>query len=165
MNNSLSNQDRNSLSQAKKKRKEYRKKLVHLKKKRPKQINERFNSLHDHEFETMDCLKCANCCKTTSPIFRNVDINRLAKHMRMKVGAFTEKYLKLDDDNDYVLKSSPCSFLNSDNTCSVYDFRPLACREYPHTDRKNVLQIIDLTINNTEVCPAVARIVEKIIQD
>ena len=83
----------------------------------------------------------------------------------MKVGSFTEKYLKLDEDNDYVLKSSPCSFLNEDNTCSVYDFRPLACREYPHTDRKNVLQIMDLTINNTEVCPAVARIVEKIIQE
>tara|TARA_B100001059_G_C17414274_1_gene370011 strand:+ start:66 stop:563 length:498 start_codon:yes stop_codon:yes gene_type:complete len=165
MNSSLSNQDRNSLSQANKKRKEYRKKLVQLKKKRPKHVNERFNTFHDDEFEKTDCLKCANCCKTTSPIFRNVDINRLSKHMRMKVGAFTEKYLKLDDDNDYVLKKSPCSFLNKDNTCSVYDFRPLACREYPHTDRKNVLQIIDLTINNTVVCPAVARIVEKIIQD
>lgn len=164
MNSSLSNQDRNSLSQAKKNRKEYRKKLLHLKKKRPKQINDRFNSLHDDEFETMDCLNCANCCKTTSPIFRNVDINRLAKHLRMKVGSFTEKYLKLDEDNDYVLKSAPCSFLNEDNTCSVYDFRPLACREYPHTDRKNVLQIIDLTIKNTEVCPAVARIVDKIIK-
>ena len=134
------------------------------KKKRPKQINEQFNTLHDGEFETMDCLNCANCCKTTSPIFRNVDINRLAKHLRMKVGSFTEKYLKLDEDNDYVLKSSPCTFLNEDNTCSVYDYRPLACREYPHTDRKNVLQIIDLTIKNTEVCPAVARIVDKIIQ-
>ena len=84
--------------------------------------------------------------------------------LRMKVGSFTEKYLKLDEDNDYVLKSSPCTFLNEDNTCSVYDYRPLACREYPHTDRKNVLQIIDLTIKNTEVCPAVARIVDKIIQ-
>ena len=165
MNSSLSNQDRNSLSQANKKRKEYRKKLLQLKKKRPKQVNERFNTFHDDEFEKTDCLKCANCCKTTSPIFRNVDIDRLSKHMRMKVGSFTEKYLKLDDDNDYVLKNSPCSFLNKDNTCSVYDFRPLACREYPHTDRKNVLQIIDLTINNTGVCPAVARIVEKIIQD
>jgi len=164
MNSLLSHQDRNSLSQAKKKRKEYRKRLLHLKKKRPKQINERFNLLHEDEFETMDCLKCANCCKTTSPIFRNVDIKRLAKHLKMKVGAFTEKYLKLDEDNDYVLKTAPCSFLNKDNTCSVYDFRPLACREYPHTDRKNVLQIIDLTINNTEVCPAVARIVGKIIQ-
>jgi Fe-S-cluster containining protein len=82
----------------------------------------------------------------------------------MKSGAFTEKYLRLDEEQDYVLKTSPCAFLNSDNTCKVYDSRPLACREYPHTDRKNVVQIINLTIKNTEICPAVARIVEKIIQ-
>ena len=110
----------------------------------------------------MDCLKCGNCCKTTSPIFRNADINRLSKHLRMKSGAFTEKYLKLDEDNDYVLKKSPCTFLNDDNTCRVYDDRPLACREYPHTDRKNVVQILDLTVENTIVCPAVARIVQQI---
>lgn len=164
MNTSLSHRDNNSLSEAKKKRKEYRKKLIQLKKKKPKQINAQFNTLHDEEFETMDCLKCANCCKTTSPIFRNADINRLSKHLRMKAGDFTQTYLKLDEDNDYVLRTSPCSFLNTDNTCSVYDSRPLACREYPHTDRKNVLQILDLTIANTTVCPAVSRIVNKIVQ-
>ena len=164
MNSLLSHQDRSSLSQAKKNRKIFRKKLNQLKKQGPKALNLQFNDLHDKEFETMDCLSCANCCKTTSPIFRNADINRIAKHLRLKAGNFTEKYLKLDEDNDYVLQQSPCSFLNEDNTCQIYDLRPLACREYPHTDRKNVLQIIDLTINNTEVCPAVARIVGKIIQ-
>ena len=162
MNSSLSERDQNSLKEAGKKQKENRKKLLRLKKQRPKQINEQFNSLHEKEFETMDCLKCGNCCKTTSPIFRNADINRLSKHLRMKSGAFTEKYLKLDEDNDYVLKKSPCTFLNDDNTCRVYDDRPLACREYPHTNRKNVVQILDLTVENTIVCPAVARIVQQI---
>jgi len=110
MNSSLSERDQNSLKEAGKKQKENRKKLLQLKKQRPKQINEQFNSLHEKEFETMDCLKCGNCCKTTSPIFRNADINRLSKHLRMKSGAFTEKYLKLDEDNDYVLKKSPCTY-------------------------------------------------------
>ena len=159
----LNDKDRNSLSEAKKNRKSYRKKLFQLKKQRTKDLNNQFNELHEEEFETMDCLSCANCCKTTSPIFRNADINRLAKHLRMKAGMFTEKYLTLDNDNDYVLQKSPCSFLNEDNTCQVYDVRPLACREYPHTDRKNVTQIMDLTIRNTTVCPAVARIVKEII--
>ena len=163
MKNSLHDTDRNSLSEAKKNRKAYRKKLLQLKKQKAKSLNHLFNDLHETEFETMDCLSCANCCKTTSPIFRNADINRLAKHLRMKAGVFTEKYLTLDNDNDYVLQKSPCSFLNEDNTCQVYDVRPLACREYPHTDRKNVAQIMDLTIKNTEVCPAVARIVKQIV--
>ena len=162
MSESLNDKDRNSLTEAKKNRKVYRKKLLQLKKQRPKQLNHQFNELHEEEFETMDCLSCANCCKTTSPIFRDADINRLAKYLKMKSGAFAEKYLKLDEDNDYVLQKSPCSFLNEDNTCQVYDVRPLACREYPHTDRKNVVQIMDLTIKNTVICPAVARIVKQI---
>ena len=165
MNNSLRNKDQKSLSEAKKNRKIFRKKLNQLKKQGLKALNLQFNDLHDKEFETMDCLTCANCCKTTSPIFRNADINRIAKHLRVKAGSFTEKYLKLDEDNDYVLQQSPCSFLNEENTCQIYDVRPLACREYPHTDRKNVTQIMDLTIRNTTVCPAVARIVENIIKD
>ncbi|MDG1350521.1 MAG: YkgJ family cysteine cluster protein [Crocinitomicaceae bacterium] len=164
MNKDLNLEDQQSLSEAKKKRKEYRKRLQQLKKKKLKQVNTDFNNLHDKEFETMDCLTCANCCKTTSPIFRNADINRLAKHLKIKAGKFTESHLKLDDDQDYVLKSSPCTFLNSDNTCQVYEYRPLACREYPHTDRKNVIQIMNLTLENTEICPAVARIVDKITQ-
>ena len=165
MNNSLRNKDQKSLSEAKKNRKIFRKKLNQLKKQGSKVLNLQFNDLHDKEFETMDCLTCANCCKTTSPIFRNADINRIAKHLRVKAGSFTEKYLKLDEDNDYVLQQSPCSFLNEANTCQIYDVRPLACREYPHTDRKNVTQIMDLTIRNTTVCPAVARIVENIIKE
>ena len=162
MNNALAHKDQNALSEAKTKKKEYRKKLHQLKKKKSKALNYQFNDLHDEEFGSMDCLSCANCCKTTSPIFRDADIHRLAKHLRMKAGAFTQKYLQLDNDNDYVLKQSPCVFLNQDNTCQVYDFRPLACKEYPHTDRKNVMQIVDLTIENTTVCPGVARIVKKI---
>ena len=69
----------------------------------------------------------------------------------------------MDEDSDYVLKSSPCSFLNEDNTCSIYEFRPLACAEYPHTNRKNMNQILDLTLKNAEICPAVATIVTKLI--
>jgi Fe-S-cluster containining protein len=68
----------------------------------------------------------------------------------------------LDEDGDYVLRSSPCHFLNADNTCSIYESRPLACKEYPHTDRKNMFQILDLTLNNTLVCPVVSRIVSQI---
>ncbi len=35
-----------------------------------------------------------------------------------------------------VLKSSACVFLSNENKCEIYDFRPKACKEYPHTDRK-----------------------------
>jgi hypothetical protein len=47
-----------------------------------------------------------------------------------------------------------------DNTCLIYDVRPKACSEYPHTNRRKFIQLADLTIKNTEVCPAAFEIVE-----
>lgn len=130
--------------------------------KKPKDLDEKFQALHTETFKKLDCLTCANCCKTTSPIFRDVDIKRIAKNLRMKEKEFIRNYLKMDDEDDFVLQSSPCTFLGKDNKCDIYEFRPLACREYPHTDRKNMHQILDLTAKNMEICPAVADIVLQI---
>ena len=130
-----------------------------MKQAKPNDLDQKFHKGHEAEFKKMDCLSCANCCKTTSPIFRDADIRRISKHLRIKEGKFISDYLKMDEDQDYVLKSSPCSFLDNDNSCSIYDVRPLACREYPHTDRKNMFQVLEITAENSLICPAVARIV------
>lgn len=134
-----------------------------LKQKKPKDLDQSFHTAHLNVFKKTDCLQCANCCKTTSPIFRDVDVKRISKHLRQKENQFIDSYLFLDNEGDYVLKQSPCSFLGDDNKCTIYEFRPLACREYPHTDRKNMHQILPLTSKNTEICPAVAQIVSEII--
>ncbi|HYG02879.1 MAG TPA: YkgJ family cysteine cluster protein [Chryseosolibacter sp.] len=149
-------------AQSKNKAAENKKFLTGLKKRDSRKVDDAFHSTHEEVFETFDCLTCANCCKTTSPIFYQNDIERVAKSLRMKPGDFIEKYLRVDEDKDYVLKSSPCPFLGSDNYCSVYEDRPKACREYPHTDRKKMVQITDLTYRNTLVCPAVFEIVERL---
>ena len=130
-----------------------------MKQAKPNDLDQKFHKGHEAEFKKMDCLSCANCCKTTSPIFRDADIRRISKHLRIKEGKFISDYLKMDEEQDYVLKSSPCSFLDNDNSCSIYDVRPLACREYPHTDRKNMFQVLEITAENSLICPAVARIV------
>lgn len=136
--------------------------LQRMKKMDSRKVDDVFHEQHDEVFAETDCLTCANCCKTTSPIFYNTDIDRVSKFIGMKPGDFVEKYLKIDEDKDYVLKSSPCPFLDSDNYCSVYEARPKACREYPHTDRKKMVQIMDLTYKNTLVCPAVLEMVERL---
>lgn len=136
--------------------------LNKLKKKKPKTLDDHFHRLHRETFNEVDCLECANCCKTTSPIFQIGDIERLSKTLKMKVPDFIEEYLRLDDDRDYVLLGSPCPFLGTDNKCIVYESRPKACREYPHTDRKRMYQITGLTLKNTLVCPAVSRIVSQL---
>ncbi len=132
--------------------------------KRKKSLDKQFHEEHDRVFEEIDCLECANCCKTTGPLFTNQDISRISRKFKMKEEEFISEYLHLDEDNDYVLQSTPCRFLNEDNTCFIYDFRPNACREYPHTDRKNMYQIMNLTRKNASICPAVGRIVDKILE-
>lgn len=117
--------------------------------------------LHTTEFKKTDCLKCANCCKTTGPLFTLADIERVSKHLRQKPQQFIDQYLRVDEDQDFVLQSVPCTFLNADNSCLIYDVRPKACREFPHTDRKKFQQITDLTLQNVAICPAAFNIVEE----
>ncbi|MBI1767447.1 MAG: YkgJ family cysteine cluster protein [Bacteroidetes bacterium] len=147
---------------SKSKSEENKKFLQRLKKKDARKVDDAFHATHEEVFGETACLTCANCCKTTSPIFYQIDIERAAKFLRMKPGDFIEKYLQIDEDKDYVLKSSPCAFLDSDNYCTIYESRPKACREYPHTNRKKMVQIMDLTYKNTLVCPAVLEMVERI---
>lgn len=144
------------------KKPEHWKFLLNLKKKDPRKVDDAFHAVHDEVFHEIDCLTCANCCKTTSPIFHQTDIERAAKALRMKPGEFIEKYLRVDEDKDYVLTAAPCPFLASDNYCKIYNDRPKACREYPHTDRKKMVQIMELTAKNTQICPAVFEIVERL---
>jgi Fe-S-cluster containining protein len=159
----ISSNDKEILALAKTNFKSNQQQLKKWNKSKPKDLDQRFHTAHQKEFAKRDCLQCANCCKTTSPIFRQPDIRRMAKALRMKESQLVVQYLKRDEDDDYVLQSSPCFNLLPDNTCAVYEDRPLACREYPHTDRKNMYQIMDLTAQNTLICPAVASIVEKIV--
>jgi hypothetical protein len=138
------------------------KKLGKLKKNK---LDDLFHASHNESFAKIDCLDCANCCKTTSPIFRDKDIERVAKHLKMKSTLFIKQYLKKDEDGDFVLQTAPCPFLwDDDHTCSIYEYRPLACREYPHTNRKNMYQILNLTKKNIEICPAVCETVNQIEQ-
>ncbi|MBO6606154.1 YkgJ family cysteine cluster protein [Psychroserpens sp.] len=146
---------------AKDKHKENKNFFNKLKKKPPKQLDYLMVELHEEEFQRTDCLECANCCKTTGPLFTQKDIERISKYFKMKQQEFINTYLRLDEDNDYVLQSVPCTFLGVDNYCSIYDVRPKACREFPHTDRKKFQQISNLTLKNVAICPAAYNIVEE----
>jgi len=148
---------------AQQKQTEHKKFLNKIKQKPPKDFDRKMLEIHDEVFDKIDCLSCANCCKTTGPLFTQKDIERLANLFRIKPSQFIEKYLRIDEDNDYVLQSVPCPFLGADNYCSVYEHRPKACREYPHTDRKKFYQINHLTLKNTLICPAAYEVVEKMM--
>ncbi len=87
----------------------------------------------------------------------------MAKSLKIKPSELIDAYLVEDDEGDFVFTTEPCPFLGSDNYCSIYNSRPKACREYPHTDRDKIFQILQLTAKNYKVCPAVFNMVEKLI--
>jgi uncharacterized protein len=136
--------------------------LKRLKKKNPKDLDDFVHDLHVEAFSEFNCLDCANCCKTIGPRLIDKDIDRLAGHLKIKPSEFMEQYILTDEDGDFVFREHPCPFLLPDNYCMVYENRPKACREYPHTDRKRFYQILTLSHKNCETCPVVFEIFEEL---
>ncbi|MDF9830003.1 YkgJ family cysteine cluster protein [Parabacteroides sp. PF5-6] len=133
-----------------------------LPKKRLRDLDDTIHALHEEVFDEIDCLACANCCRSLGPRLTDRDIERIAAALRLKQQEVVARYLRIDEDGDYVFQSMPCPFLCSDNYCNIYADRPRACREYPHTDRKKFYQIHALTVRNAQTCPAVFEILERL---
>jgi len=133
-----------------------------IKKRAPKNLDSIVHDLHDQTFDSIDCLDCANCCKSISPGVKDVDIERLSKFLKVKPSELVSEHFVIDSDGDYVFKNQPCPFLMPDNYCLVYEARPKACREYPHTDRRRFAQLLQLSQKNMEICPAVYSIMNEL---
>jgi uncharacterized protein len=128
----------------------------------PGKVDAAFQNLHEEVFAEVDCLDCANCCKSLGPKLNSADIRRISGVLRIKASEFEEKYLRIDEDDDFVFRIMPCAFLAEDNSCKIYEDRPRACREYPHTDQRKMHQVLDITLKNISICPAVSEIVERL---
>ena len=133
-------------------------------KKSIEKMDVQIHALHDRYSAEIDCLSCGNCCRSLGPRITDKDVDRLAKHLRMKAVDFVAQYLRIDEDGDLVFKTMPCPFLGADNYCAVYENRPKACREYPHTDRKKFYQIYMLSVENASTCPIVYKVLEDIVK-
>jgi uncharacterized protein len=120
--------------------------------------------LHEEAFSKIDCLQCANCCKTFSPRFKTPDIKRISKYLGMKESQFIETYLRVDEEGDYVVKSSPCSFLGADNYCSIYEERPSDCQRFPYTDEDVIIKRQPLTLKNSSFCPITYYVLERLME-
>lgn len=136
--------------------------LKKLKNKKGKVLDELANETHDLIFKKIDCLDCANCCTSIPPIVTKTDATRIAKEFGMKPAEFEQQYLTVDDDGDTVMNTSPCPFLQKDNMCLIYDIRPKACRQFPHTDSLEFSKNIKLHNLNAQICPGVFHILRKL---
>ncbi len=132
-------------------------------KKKLEKMDDEIHFLHEEAVDCTDCLECANCCKSLGPAIYDRDVEKMAKALKMRPSEVVSTYLRVDEDGDYVFQSMPCPFLMPDNYCSIYENRPKACREYPHTDRKKFFQIYKLTVKNTSTCPIAYQVLSKLI--
>jgi hypothetical protein len=121
--------------------------------------------LHAEASAQIDCLSCAACCKNYSPRFKTPDIKRISRYVGVKEGQFIDRYLRIDEDGDYVLKQKPCPFLGPDNRCSVYEVRPSDCSRFPYTDEDVLLKRPNLTLMNASFCPIVYTVLEKLCNE
>jgi uncharacterized protein len=129
-----------------------------------KDVLKNLPELHEKAFEQIDCLQCARCCKRYSPRFKIPDIKRVSKVLQLKEGAFIDKYLRMDEDGDYVVVSTPCPFLGDDNKCSIYEDRPSDCKRFPYTDEDIILKRPQLTMKNSSFCPIVVSVLEGLME-
>jgi uncharacterized protein len=129
-----------------------------------KKVLKELPELHEQAFEQIDCLKCAHCCKRYSPRFKQPDIKRISKVLQIKESALIEKYLRIDEEGDYVTQSLPCPFLGNDNRCSIYEDRPSDCKRFPYTDEDIILKRPKLTLINSSFCPIVVSVMEGLLE-
>ena len=49
-------------------------------------------------WKEVDCMTCANCCKTMTPTFKKADVKRISAHLDMKPKEFVDKWLMKEED-------------------------------------------------------------------
>jgi len=131
----------------------------------PDRIDDLARDLHKDAFGRIDCTRCAHCCKTMKPGLTDEDIDRISKHLGLSAQAFIAAYLEKDPfDGGYRTKATPCPFLGKDDRCTIYEARPKACQEFPHTDKEDFIRRTYLHSGNILSCPAVYYIVKRMRQ-
>ena len=110
-------------------------------------------------WKEVDCLSCANCCKTMSPTYTKTDVKRISKHLDMTQKAFREKWLYNDKSGDWMNVKQPCQFLDlKTNMCSIYAVRPRDCAGFPHHTKRRMVDYMHVYKQNIEYCPATFKV-------
>ncbi len=115
-------------------------------------------------WQKINCLDCANCCKTMSPTYTKADIDRISAHLGMTPAEFKKKWLYYDRENrDWMNKSTPCQFLDlKTNMCTIYAVRPDDCAGFPHFMKRPFKDYFYIHKQNIEYCPATMEMIKKL---
>jgi Fe-S-cluster containining protein len=109
--------------------------------------------------QQIDCRQCANCCRVATAKVTERDVDRLARHFRLKPGRIVADYVVQSEDEGTILRrreNGECVFLDG-NDCTVYEARPEVCQRYPHLVRGNgsIASRMWSMVDRASVCPIV----------
>ena len=143
----------------------FRRFLTILEKNAPRKLGVATLAADKAVWQEVDCLSCANCCKTMSPTYTPSDIKRISAHLQMTPQQFKDKWLYFEkSDGDWMNKSQPCQFLDlSTNKCSIYEVRPADCAGFPHHTKRRMVDYMHVYKQNVEYCPATYKMVERMM--
>lgn len=139
--------------------------LTRLTKDPPRKLDLLIAQSEKEVWTEVDCLSCANCCRSMTPTYNLADMKRIAAHLGMSLRAFQDKWLYQEKGTgDWLNRSTPCQFLDlADNKCSIYDVRPADCAGFPHLPKKKMVDYMHVHKQNVEFCPATHNLVEKLM--
>ena len=136
-----------------------------LEKTPPRKLDQWAQENEKEVWKQVDCLSCANCCKSMTPTFTVADIKRISAHLGTTPEAFKTAYLHKDKGGDWMNVKQPCQFLDmKTNMCSIYEVRPADCAGFPHLSKKKVVDYLHVHHQNVEYCPATYTMVEKMME-
>ena len=136
--------------------------LSKVEKNPPRGLDKLAEKIEKEVWQEVDCLSCANCCKSMTPTFTKKDIVRISAHFDQTPEEFKSKWLYKDTNGDWMNTRNPCQFLDKKtNMCSIYAIRPADCAGFPHLAKKKMVEYIHIHKQNVEYCPATYMMVEK----
>jgi len=141
--------------------------LTKVEKNPPRDLDKLTEKLNVEIWQHVDCLTCANCCKTMTPAYTPKDIKRISAYLGMTPKQFKDKWLYYDKkDGDWMNVNRPCQFLDlTTNMCSIYEVRPADCAGFPHFTKKKMVDYMHVHKQNIEYCPATYKMVERMQQE
>lgn len=117
------------------------------------------------------CTGCGKCCRETVVLITDVDVQRIidsGRNLRATdiVRFFKPEELQMSRRHPFWIRfdSGPavmglrwrngsCRFLEADGLCSVYQDRPVTCREYPFNVVREGTRAVDVRIEHVVDCP------------
>ena len=114
--------------------------------------------------EQIDCTQCANCCRMATAKVTERDVDRLARHFRVKPERIMADYVVECEEEGHILRrreNGECVFLEG-NECTVYESRPEVCQRYPHLVRGqgSIASRMWSMVDRASVCPIVYNTLE-----